>query len=76
MNEHAAAVLVLGVFLVLAGIIIQAIPYWRIFRKAGFEPLLSLLLFVPLVNLVMLYYLAFAEWPALQDRDEMSRKLH
>jgi hypothetical protein len=39
------------------------IPYWQIFKKAGFSPWLSLLIVIPFVNLCALYYLAFARWP-------------
>jgi hypothetical protein len=39
------------------------IPFWQIFKKAGFSPWLSLLTMIPLVGLVTLYYLAFARWP-------------
>lgn len=46
----------------LIGIVVMLIPYWFIWKKAGFSPWLSLLMFVPLLNLVMLYVLAFAEW--------------
>ncbi len=38
------------------------IPFWKILDKAGFNPLLSLLMLVPVVNLVMLYYVAFTDW--------------
>jgi len=38
------------------------LPYWQIFKKAGFSPWLSLLMLIPLVNLCALYYLAFARW--------------
>ena len=38
------------------------VPFWFICKKAGFSPWLSLLNFVPLGNLVLLYILAFAEW--------------
>ena len=41
-------------------------PWYRIFSKAGFSGWLALLMFLPLVNLIMLFYLAFAEWPALR----------
>jgi hypothetical protein len=41
-------------------------PFWKIFKKAGYSPWLSLLILVPLVNLVMIYFLAFASWPALR----------
>lgn len=49
-------------FFFLIGSIIFLIPYWFIWKKAGFSPWLSLLMFVPLVNLVMLYVLAFSQW--------------
>ncbi len=40
------------------------LPFWQIFKKAGFSPWLSLLMAIPLVSLCALYYLAFARWPA------------
>lgn len=43
-------------------IIALLIPYWMIWKKAGFSPWLSILMIVPLVNFVMLYVLAFADW--------------
>jgi hypothetical protein len=48
--------------LILIGALLWILPFWFIFKKAGFSPWLSLLLFVPLVNLVMIYILAFSEW--------------
>ncbi len=38
------------------------IPLWQIVKKAGFHPALSLLVFVPLVNIIMLYVFAFSKW--------------
>ncbi len=52
--------------LVMASVIV--VPFWRIFSKAGFSGALSLLMFIPLVNLVMIFVLAFAEWPALREQ--------
>jgi hypothetical protein len=43
-------------------IVIVLVPYWFIFKKAGFTPWLSLLMFVPLGNIIMLYVLAFSTW--------------
>ena len=37
-------------------------PFWMISKKAGFEPILSVLMLVPLANLVVLYIVAFSEW--------------
>ena len=39
-------------------------PCWRIFSKAGFPGWYSLSLLVPLLNVIALFYLAFAKWPA------------
>jgi hypothetical protein len=49
----------LAIFVVLP---IFVIPYWKIFSKAGFAGALSLLMIVPLVNLIVLYVVAFSEW--------------
>jgi hypothetical protein len=46
-------------------ILIFVLPFWHIYKKAGFSPWLSLLMLIPLVNLIMLYVLAFAKWPSL-----------
>ena len=51
--------------LILAALII--VPFWFIFKKAGHSQWLSLLMVVPMVNLIMLYYLAFAARPGLRD---------
>jgi type VI protein secretion system component VasK len=55
--------LILGIW-VACMILIVLIPYWKIFGKAGFSPALSLLMVIPLVNIAMLYYLAFSDWPS------------
>jgi hypothetical protein len=60
------ALVILGVIVFFA-IVFLLIPYWRIFRKAGFHPALSLLMMIPLVNVAMIYFLAFAEWPSLKQ---------
>jgi hypothetical protein len=57
--------LILTVVFIFA-VVFLLIPYWRIFAKAGFSPALSLLMLVPVANIVMIYYLAFADWPSLK----------
>ena len=51
----------LVMFLIMAVLII--LPFWFIFAKAGHSKWLSLLMVVPVVNIVMLYFLAFSTWP-------------
>ena len=49
---------VLGTFAIAA-----LIPWFFIYKKAGYHPAMGCLMFVPLVNVVMLFVLAFSEWP-------------
>jgi hypothetical protein len=51
----------LPIFIVI-GVAVVLVPFWFICKKAGFSPWLSLLNFIPIGNLVLLYILAFAEW--------------
>jgi len=44
-------------------VLVIVVPFWFIFGKAGFSKWLSLLMVIPVVNLLALYYLAFAQWP-------------
>jgi hypothetical protein len=43
-----------------------AVAFWQMFRKAGYEGALGLLMLVPVVNLGAVLFLAFSEWPALK----------
>ena len=54
-------------FIVMAAIIV--VPFWMIFQKAGHSKWLSLLMVIPLVNVVALYWLAFSKWPSLPAHD-------
>lgn len=65
MNQQAAMLHSMGPFMLVFMIICVAIylvPMWVIFKKAGFAPALSLLMVIPLLNVIMLYVLAFAPW--------------
>jgi hypothetical protein len=55
--------------IVIIPIVITVIPYWKICTKAGFPGPLSLLMLVPIANIILLFYLAFADWPSLRQRD-------
>lgn len=60
------------IIIVIIGITV-ILPYWKIFSKAGFSGLLSLTLIVPIVNMVMLFYLAFAEWPIHRELNRVKQ---
>ena len=52
--------------LILAAVII--VPFWQLFSKAGYSGWFSLLMVLPLINLIALYVLAFSGWPALRAK--------
>ena len=43
--------------------VLTLIPWFFIYRKAGYHPAMGCLMFLPLVNVVMLFVLAFSDWP-------------
>ena len=59
-----------GILEIMIVLIIALFPFWKISTKAGFPGVMALLILVPLVNLIFLYYLALAPWPALQEAQE------
>jgi hypothetical protein len=53
--------MIAGVFGI-AFFVAYLIAWRRIFKRAGFPALMWLLMLIPLVNLIGLCYLAFAQW--------------
>lgn len=62
------AALIIGAVAIIVSVLLTVIPFWRICSRAGFPGALSLLILVPVGNLVLLFFLAFAEWPSLKGR--------
>lgn len=49
-------------FFGLIAAILAVIPAWKVVSKAGYNGAWALLIFVPLVNVIMLF--AFSDWPS------------
>ena len=49
--------------LVLIIVAVKILIFCKIFSKAGYSWALGLLMLVPIANIIMLFVLAFAEWP-------------
>lgn len=62
---------ILVIFMILGGVVLgvvlTVIPWWKICAKAGFPGALALLMLVPIANLILPFYIAFADWPALRQ---------
>ncbi len=57
--SHLLIVLVMLLFVLL--------PLWRILVKAGHPGAISLLALVPAVGIVIIFWLAFSEWPVERE---------
>jgi len=55
--------IVILVFVIGAGLA-AVVPFWQISKKAGYPPALGFLSAIPVV---FFYFLAFADWPVIQE---------
>lgn len=65
-NALSAAFAAMGavwLLVCIAFLILSLVINWRIAEKAGFSGAASLLMLIPLVNVIVLIYFAFTEWP-------------
>jgi apolipoprotein N-acyltransferase len=58
-----------GLFMIVVYAAVVVVPFYQLWKRTGHNGWLSLLMLIPLVNLIMLYVLAFKQWPALPDRN-------
>lgn len=60
------------VFYILLGVLFLCILWAgaRILEKAGFEPTMVLFLLIPVINIIMIWYFAFTDWPNLQSENQ------
>jgi uncharacterized YccA/Bax inhibitor family protein len=55
------------VFIAMIVIAIKVLIFCKIFSKAGYSWALGLLLLVPIANIIMAFFLAFADWPIRKE---------
>lgn len=48
--------------------VVFAYLFSRIVAKAGFPPLLAILMLIPVANIIFLWWFAFSEWPKFPQR--------
>lgn len=59
--------------IILASLVLMVWLFWRIFSRAGLPGWLALGMVLPLINVALLFYLAFAKWPALERQELRDR---
>ncbi|MFK0375279.1 hypothetical protein [Pandoraea sp. NPDC090278] len=52
-----------GLLALLVSIVLIGFPVWRILTRLGFSPWFTVLAFIPVVNVVSLWLLSYANWP-------------
>jgi hypothetical protein len=70
--DEAAAIFVILAFvligfLVLTIAVIKVLIWCKLFSKAGYSWALGLLTLLPIVDIVMYFFLAFADWPVRKE---------
>lgn len=58
-----------GLLMLLVYIAILVVPFFQLWKRTGHNGWIALLMLIPVVNLIMLYVLAFKQWPAMPDRN-------
>ena len=43
--------------------LLQLVAFWKILGRMGYPPWLAIMASIPLVNLIVLYYVALTPWP-------------
>lgn len=63
-----------GIFFGLIAVAIKVLIFCRIFSKAGYSWALGLLILVPIANIIMAFYLAFADWPVQKELRQLRQQ--
>ena len=61
------ALALLIAFVVMVIIAIKLLIICKIFSKAGYSWALGLLMLIPILNIIMAFFLAFADWPVQRE---------
>ena len=65
--------LIVILMIALMGGVLWIVPFWLICKKAGYSPGLAFFALIPMGSIGLLFFLAFAEWPAGKVQNEARR---
>ena len=68
------ALLIFGVLVALIVVVIKVVIFCKIFSKAGYSWTLGLLMLVPIANIIMPFFLAFADWPVQKEVHQLRQQ--
>lgn len=61
-------------FVALVLLAVKLLIICKIFANAGYSWALGLLMLIPIVNIIMMFYLAFADWPVNKELRLLKQK--
>lgn len=74
-EAYVGAIPFLVLFIIICiSLFITLFPFWRIFSRAGYPGALAILMLIPLANIILLFFLALAEWPVLRELNELRKR--
>src|SRR5947209_3803995 len=76
MDSYSGLGASLAIFFIIGigSLVLSIVIFWRIFSKAGYSGAMSLLLFVPIANIIVLCILAFGQWPIYRELKYLRQK--
>jgi hypothetical protein len=75
MQDDAAIGMLCPLAIAAVVLILMIVVWWRIFDKTGHGGAMSLLMLLPIINIIMLLVLAFGEWPVEAEVRRLRRAL-
>ncbi len=61
--RHGMSIGAIQILFIVGYILIFIVPIWKIVSKAGYSGAWSLLMIIPVLNVIMLWVFAFSRWP-------------
>ncbi len=66
---------ILPIVLTVALFLLVSTAFWRIAAKAGYYGVTGLLFFVPVINLLLIFFLAFRQWPVSESNEVLQEQV-
>ena len=78
-GTHAAPVFVIllmmfGIFFGLIAVAIKVLIFCKISSRAGYSWALGLLMLVPIADIIMAFFIAFADWPVQKELRKLKQQ--
>lgn len=64
--RHGMSIGAIQILFIIGYILIFIVPIWKIVSKAGYSGAWSLLMIIPVLNVIMLWVFAFSRWPNIE----------